>query len=159
LPLEIEEYRSLRETAEILADPAALRGPPEAREAEQADDVVYGTEAARAAGRAQAVSADSYELGMTRPAPARDLRAAPGGCRRNALLAQTPSDAGVPAIGNNQADDLTGPRAPILMQPEVHDGALLAITIDPAIPALGSGHGEFAEAVVTDGAPLSASGS
>jgi hypothetical protein len=37
-----------RETAEILADPAALRGLAEAREAEQAGDVVYGTEAARA---------------------------------------------------------------------------------------------------------------
>jgi predicted transcriptional regulator len=44
----IEEYLSMRETAEILADPAALRGLAEAREAEQAGDVVYGTEAARA---------------------------------------------------------------------------------------------------------------
>jgi hypothetical protein len=34
--------------AEILADPAALRGLAESREAEQAGDVVYGTEAARA---------------------------------------------------------------------------------------------------------------
>ena len=40
----IEEYLSMRETAEVLADPAAA----EAREAEQAGDVVYGTEAARA---------------------------------------------------------------------------------------------------------------
>ncbi len=44
----IEEYLSLRETAEILADPAALRGLAEARESEQAGDVVYGVEAARA---------------------------------------------------------------------------------------------------------------
>jgi PHD/YefM family antitoxin component YafN of YafNO toxin-antitoxin module len=44
----IEEYLSMRETAEILADPAALRGLAEAQEAEQAGDVVYGTEAARA---------------------------------------------------------------------------------------------------------------
>jgi len=32
----IEEYLSMRETAEILADPAALRGLAEARESEQA---------------------------------------------------------------------------------------------------------------------------
>jgi PHD/YefM family antitoxin component YafN of YafNO toxin-antitoxin module len=44
----VEEYLSMRETAEILADPAALRGLAEAREAEQAGEVVYGTEAARA---------------------------------------------------------------------------------------------------------------
>jgi PHD/YefM family antitoxin component YafN of YafNO toxin-antitoxin module len=44
----VEEYLSIRETAEILADPAALRGLAEAREAEQSGDVVYGTEAARA---------------------------------------------------------------------------------------------------------------
>lgn len=43
----VEEYLSLRETAEILADPAALRGLAEARESEQAGDVVYGVEAAR----------------------------------------------------------------------------------------------------------------
>jgi predicted transcriptional regulator len=44
----VEEYLSRRETAEILADPAALRGLAEARESEQAGDIVYGTEAARA---------------------------------------------------------------------------------------------------------------
>jgi predicted transcriptional regulator len=44
----VAEYLSARETAEILADPAALRGLAEARESEQAGDVVYGTEAARA---------------------------------------------------------------------------------------------------------------
>lgn len=43
----IEEYLSAHETADILADPAALRGLAEARESEQAGDVVYGTEAAR----------------------------------------------------------------------------------------------------------------
>lgn len=44
----IEEYLSARETAEILADPSALRGLADAREAERAGDVVYGTDAARA---------------------------------------------------------------------------------------------------------------
>jgi len=44
----IEEYLSMRETAEILADPSALRGLAEARESEQSGDVVYGAEAARA---------------------------------------------------------------------------------------------------------------
>jgi predicted transcriptional regulator len=44
----VEEYLSRRETAEILADPVALRGLAEARESEQAGDIVYGTEAARA---------------------------------------------------------------------------------------------------------------
>ena len=44
----IEEYLSARETAEILADPAALRGLAEARESEQAGDVTYGVEAVRA---------------------------------------------------------------------------------------------------------------
>ena len=44
----IEEYLSARETAEILADPVALRNLAEARESELAGHVVYGTEAARA---------------------------------------------------------------------------------------------------------------
>jgi predicted transcriptional regulator len=44
----IEEYLSARETAEILADPEALRSLAEARESEQAGDVTYGVEAARA---------------------------------------------------------------------------------------------------------------
>ena len=44
----IEEYLSMRETVEILADAAALRGLAEARDSEQAGDVVYGVEAARA---------------------------------------------------------------------------------------------------------------
>ena len=47
-PDRIEEYLSLRETAEILADPAALRGLAEARKSEQAGHVVYGVEAAHA---------------------------------------------------------------------------------------------------------------
>ncbi len=45
--IAIEEYLSMRETAEILADPEALRCLAEARESEQAGDVVYGIEAAR----------------------------------------------------------------------------------------------------------------
>ena len=44
----IEEYLSVAETAEILADPAALRGLAEARESEQAGDITYGADAARA---------------------------------------------------------------------------------------------------------------
>jgi predicted transcriptional regulator len=44
----IEEYLSARETAEVLADPVALRNLAEARESELVGDVVYGTEAARA---------------------------------------------------------------------------------------------------------------
>jgi len=44
----VEEYLSERETVEILVDPAALRGLAEARESEQAGDVVYGAEAVRA---------------------------------------------------------------------------------------------------------------
>jgi predicted transcriptional regulator len=44
----IEEYLSARETAEVLADPEALRGLAEARESEQAGEVTYGVEAARA---------------------------------------------------------------------------------------------------------------
>ena len=44
----VEEYLAARETAEILADPAALRGLAEARESEQAGDVTYGAGAARA---------------------------------------------------------------------------------------------------------------
>lgn len=43
----VEIYLALRETAEIKADPDALRALAEAREAVRAGDVVYGTEAAR----------------------------------------------------------------------------------------------------------------
>lgn len=44
----IEAYLAARETAEIKADPEALRALAEAREAVRGGDVVYGTEAARA---------------------------------------------------------------------------------------------------------------
>jgi PHD/YefM family antitoxin component YafN of YafNO toxin-antitoxin module len=60
--IAVKEYLSTRETAEILADPAALRGLAEARESEHAADVVCGTEAARAllAERNKRLSADPY---------------------------------------------------------------------------------------------------
>jgi predicted transcriptional regulator len=44
----VETYLSLRETAEIKADPPALRALAQAREAVRTGDVVYGTEAAQA---------------------------------------------------------------------------------------------------------------
>lgn len=44
----IEIYLTLRETAEIKADPDALRALAEAREGIREGDVVYGTEAVRA---------------------------------------------------------------------------------------------------------------
>jgi hypothetical protein len=47
LPPGIEEHFPARETAEILADPAAVQALAEARESEQAGDVTYGAEAAR----------------------------------------------------------------------------------------------------------------
>lgn len=43
----IETYLALRETAEVKADPAALRALAEAREGVRQGDVVYGTEAVR----------------------------------------------------------------------------------------------------------------
>ena len=43
----VEEYLSVRETAEILADPAALRGLADARDAEQAGDVICTGEGKR----------------------------------------------------------------------------------------------------------------
>jgi len=45
--LAIETYLTLRETAEIKADPDTLRALAEAREAARAGEVVYGTEAVR----------------------------------------------------------------------------------------------------------------
>ena len=45
--LAIETYLTLRETAEIKADPDTLRALAEAREAARAGDVVYGAEAVR----------------------------------------------------------------------------------------------------------------
>lgn len=44
----VETYLALRETAEIKADPDALRALAEAREAVRSGDVVYGTEAVQA---------------------------------------------------------------------------------------------------------------
>jgi hypothetical protein len=46
--LAIEVFLALRETAEIKADPEALRALAEARESVREGDVAYGTEAARA---------------------------------------------------------------------------------------------------------------
>jgi PHD/YefM family antitoxin component YafN of YafNO toxin-antitoxin module len=46
--LAVEAYLSLRETAEIKADPDALRALAEAREAVRDGDVVYGSDAVRA---------------------------------------------------------------------------------------------------------------
>ncbi|MGI9063454.1 MAG: hypothetical protein ACR2FQ_06575 [Pseudonocardiaceae bacterium] len=46
--LAIGTYLTLRETAEIKADPDVLRALAEAREAVRAGDVVYGTEAVHA---------------------------------------------------------------------------------------------------------------
>jgi predicted transcriptional regulator len=43
----VEIYLALRETAEVKADPEALRGLAEAREAVRAGDIVYGAEAVR----------------------------------------------------------------------------------------------------------------
>src|SRR5579863_3233339 len=65
----IEEYLSLRETAEILADPAALRGLAEARKSEQAGHVVYGVEAAHALLAARPGECWPHELGMQMPSP------------------------------------------------------------------------------------------
>lgn len=44
----VEVYLAQRETAEIKADPEALRALAEAREAVRSGDVAYGTDAARA---------------------------------------------------------------------------------------------------------------
>ncbi|WP_428342163.1 hypothetical protein [Mycobacterium sp.] len=44
----VEIYLAQRETAEIKAEPEALRALAEAREAVRSGDVVYGTDAARA---------------------------------------------------------------------------------------------------------------
>jgi predicted transcriptional regulator len=43
--LAIETYLALRETAEVRADPEALRALAEARQAVQDGDVVYGADA------------------------------------------------------------------------------------------------------------------
>lgn len=44
----VETYLALRETQEVKSDPEALRALAEARESVRADDVVFGSEAARA---------------------------------------------------------------------------------------------------------------
>lgn len=54
--IAIETYVALRETAELKADPDALRALVEAREAVRDGDVVYGTEAVRALLRDRRVS-------------------------------------------------------------------------------------------------------
>ena len=46
--LAVETFLALRETAEVRADPEALRALAEARRAVQDGDVVYGTDAIRA---------------------------------------------------------------------------------------------------------------
>lgn len=46
--LAVETFLALRETAEVRADPEALRALAEARQAVQDSDVVYGTDAVRA---------------------------------------------------------------------------------------------------------------
>ncbi len=45
--LAVETYLALRETAEVRADPEALRTLAEARQAVQEGDVVYGADAVR----------------------------------------------------------------------------------------------------------------
>lgn len=45
--LAIETYLALRETAEVKADPEALRALAEAREAIATGDIVYGVDAVR----------------------------------------------------------------------------------------------------------------
>ena len=45
--LAVETYLALRETAEVRADPEALRALAEARQAVEEGDMVYGTEAVR----------------------------------------------------------------------------------------------------------------
>lgn len=54
--LAVETYLSLRETADIRADPDALRALAEAREAVRSGDVVYGTEAVHGLLRGRRVS-------------------------------------------------------------------------------------------------------
>jgi len=46
--LAVETFLALRETAEVRADPEALRALAEARQAVQDGDVVYGPDAVRA---------------------------------------------------------------------------------------------------------------
>ena len=52
----VEPYLAQRETREIKSDPETLRALAEARESVRAGDVVYGTEAVRAAVRGRRAS-------------------------------------------------------------------------------------------------------
>jgi predicted transcriptional regulator len=54
--LAVEAFLAMRETAEVKADPDALRALAEARESVRAGDVVYGAEAARALVRGRQAS-------------------------------------------------------------------------------------------------------
>lgn len=54
--LAVETYLSLRETAEIKAEPDALRALASARESVQKGDVVYGADAVRSLVTRRAVS-------------------------------------------------------------------------------------------------------
>lgn len=51
--LAIEAYLAVRETAEVKADPAALRALAEARESVASGDLVYGSDAVRTLVRAR----------------------------------------------------------------------------------------------------------
>ena len=54
--LAVETFLALRETAEVRADPEALRALAEARQSVQDGDVVYGTDAVRALRRERQAS-------------------------------------------------------------------------------------------------------
>lgn len=54
--LAIETFLALRETAEVLADPDALRALAEARQAATEGDIVYGADAVQNLARRRQVS-------------------------------------------------------------------------------------------------------
>lgn len=54
--LAVEMFLAARETAELKADPEALRALAEAREAVRTDDLVYGVDGARALVRGRRAS-------------------------------------------------------------------------------------------------------
>lgn len=54
--LAIETYLALRETAEVVADPAALRALAEARQAVTEGDIIYGADALRSLVRGRQAS-------------------------------------------------------------------------------------------------------
>ena len=67
--LAVETYLALRETAEVRADPEALRALAEARQAVQEGDVIYGADAVReSAEGAPGFMTARYELGTAPPA-------------------------------------------------------------------------------------------